>query len=148
MAQSNRRFQVTAAQRGTAFLPCPRRNLDLIFSQRFERTVDRDNTVSFHNLVVQIEPAEWRGTMAGCKVIVHQHLDETITLTIGKHSGGHYTAHGKLSIENRRKKAAEKTRGGKVRKWTFPPRLQIPHTMRDSHFTTAAVLVQILQGKS
>ena len=39
--------------------------------------------------------------------------------------------------------AVEKTHGGKVRKPTFPPRLEIPQTARDSHFptaTTAAVL--------
>src|ERR1022692_503100 len=78
IAEFNRKFQVPAPQRGTAFLPCPRKNLDLIFSQRFERTVDRDNTVSFHNLILQIEPTLWRGTMAGCKMIVNQHLDATI----------------------------------------------------------------------
>ncbi|MGA7317366.1 MAG: hypothetical protein WBX22_25735 [Silvibacterium sp.] len=54
-----------------------------LISQRFERTVDRDNAVSFHNLVMQIEPAEWRGTMAGCKGIIYQHLNATLTLTIG-----------------------------------------------------------------
>ena len=59
-----------------------RRNLDLIFSRQFERTVDRDNTVAFHNLILQIEPAEWRGAMAGCKVIIHQHLDATLILAI------------------------------------------------------------------
>jgi hypothetical protein len=96
VAEFNRKFQVQAAQRGTAFLPCPRRNLDLIFSQCSERTVDKDNTVSFRNPVLQIEPAEWGGTMAGCKVIVHQHLDETITLTIGAHRVGHYSGQGKL----------------------------------------------------
>jgi hypothetical protein len=41
VAEFNRKFKVPAPQRGTAFLSCPRRNLDLIFSQRFERTVDR-----------------------------------------------------------------------------------------------------------
>jgi len=33
----NRRFQVPAAQRGTAFIACPRRDLELIFSLQFER---------------------------------------------------------------------------------------------------------------
>ena len=37
--------------------------------------MNRDNTVSFQNLTLQIEPVRWRGTLAGCKVIVHQHLD-------------------------------------------------------------------------
>jgi len=140
VAEFNRKFQVPAAQRGTAFLPCPRRNLDLIFSQRFERTVDRDNTVSFHNLVMQIEPAEWRGTMAGCKVIIHQHLDATLTLTIGGHRVGHYSAQGKLltPLTKKQAMAMEKPRGGKVKKPTFPPHLQILHTTRDSHFPTAS----------
>src|ERR1035437_7902908 len=43
VAEFNRKFTVPSLQQGSAFLPCPRRNLDLIFSQRFERTVDRDN---------------------------------------------------------------------------------------------------------
>ena len=94
VAEFNRRFTVPAAQRGTAFLSCRHRNLEMIFTQRFERTVD--NTVSFHNLVMQIERAEWRPTLAGCKVIIHQHLDATLTLTIAGHRVGYYSAEGKL----------------------------------------------------
>ena len=140
MAEFNRRFTVPAAQRGTAFLPRPHRDLDMIFTQRFERTVDQDNTVSFYNVIMQIEPAVWRGTMAGCKVIIHQHLDQTLTLTIGRHRVGHYSAQGKLltPLTKKQVKAAEKTRGGKVKEPTFPPPLQIPQTARDSHFPTAS----------
>jgi hypothetical protein len=78
--------------------------------------------------------------MAGCKVIVHQHLDETITLTIATHRVGHYSGQGKLltPLTKKQVKAVEKTYGGKVKKTTFPPYLQIPHTTRDSHFTTAS----------
>jgi hypothetical protein len=32
------------------------------------------------------------------------------------------------------RRAVEKTRGGKVKKPTFPPRLEIPQTPRESHF--------------
>jgi hypothetical protein len=77
IAEFNRRFTVPAAQRGTAFISCRHRNLEMVFTQRFERTVDQDNTVRFHNLVMQIERAEWRPTLAGCKAIIHQHLDTT-----------------------------------------------------------------------
>jgi hypothetical protein len=38
-------------------------------------TVNRDNSVSFQNLQLQIERAHWRGTLAGCNVMVHQHLE-------------------------------------------------------------------------
>ena len=139
VAEFNRKFQVPAPQRGTAFLPCPRKNLDLIFSIQSERTVDKDNTVCFQNLVLQIESVGWRGTMAGCKVTVHQHLDATLTLTIRARRIGHYSAQGKLlmATASQPARAVEKTRGGKVKKPTLPPRLQIPQTARDSHFPTA-----------
>ena len=77
--------------------------------------------------------------MAGCKTTVNQHLDATITLTIGTRRVGHYNEQGELltTITKEQAEAVEKTRGGKVRKTTFPPRLQIPQTTRDSHFPTA-----------
>ncbi len=49
-----------------------------IFSLQFDRTVNRDNTVTFQNLTLQIEPVCWRGTRADCNGIVHQHLDRTL----------------------------------------------------------------------
>ena len=111
VAEFNRRFQVPAAQRGTAFIPCPRKQLDLVFSLQFERAVNKDNTVSFQNLALQIEPVRWRGTLAGCTVTVHQHLDGTLTLTHGPHRLGHYTAQGSPSTESHTQpaKAVEKT---------------------------------------
>ena len=143
IAEFNRRFTVPAAQRGTAFLSCRHRNLEMIFTQRFERTVD--NTVSFHNLVMQIERAEWLPTLAGCKVIIHQHLDTTLTLMIAGHRVGHYSAEGKLltPLTKKQIKAVEKTWRGKVQKQTFPLNLQIPHTTRDSHFPTASTTANL-----
>jgi hypothetical protein len=74
----------------------PRRSRDLerIFSLQFERRVNRDNTVSFQNLSLQIERVRWRATLAGCQVVVHQHLDGTLSLTHGPHCLGRYTAQG------------------------------------------------------
>ena len=140
IAEFNRRFTVPAAERGTAFISCRHRNLEMVFTQRFERTVDRDNTVRFRNLVMQIERAEWRPTLAGCKAIIHQHLDTTLTLMIAGHRVGHYSAEGKLltPLTKKQIKAVEKTLRGKVKQPTFPLNLQIPQTTRDSHFTTAS----------
>jgi hypothetical protein len=140
IAEFNRRFTVPAAQRGTAFISCRHRNLEMVFTQRFERTVDRDNTVRFHNLIMQIERAEWRPTLAGCKAIIHQHLDTTLTLMIAGHRVGHYSAEGKLltPLTKKQIKAVEKTLRGKVLKPTFPLNLKIPQTARDSHFPTAS----------
>src|SRR6266705_2560374 len=133
----NRSFQVRAAERGTAFLPRRSQHRDLIFSLQFERAVNRDNTVIFQQLSLQIEAVRWRATLAGCTVRVHQPLDGTLTLTHGPQRLGRYSAEGKLLLA---KMAAgtvvEKTRGGKVPTPTFPPRLEIPHSTRDSHFPT------------
>ena len=140
IAEFNQRFQVPPAQRGSAFVPCCRRkDLDLIFSLQFERTVNRDNTVSFQKLALQIERVSWRGSLAGCNVLVHQHLDGTLSLTHGPHRLDRYTAQGVAlaSTKNAAPGAVEKTLRGKVQKRTFPPRLEIPPTARDSHFPTA-----------
>lgn len=140
MAEFNRRFQVPAAQRGSAFVRRSSRDLDLIFALQFERTVNRDNTVSVQNLYLQIEPVRWRATLAGCTVIVHQHLDGTFTITHGPQRLGHYSAEG-VSLEKAKigaRGAVEKTQGGKVTKPTFPPCLEIPQNARDSHFPTAS----------
>ncbi len=141
IAEFNRRFQVAAAQPGSAFVPYRGTNEDLerIFSLHFERTVNRDNTVSFQNLRLQIEPVRWRGTLAGCAVTVHQHLDGTLSLSYGPHCLGRYDERGGAMVNAKLAagRAVEKPRGGKVKKPTFPPRLEIPQSARDSHFPTA-----------
>ena len=139
MAEFNRRFQVRTVQPGSAFVPRRSRDLDLIFALQFERTVNRDNTVSIQNLRLQIEAVRWRASLAGCSVTVHQHLDGTFSLTHGPHRLGRYSAQGADLAENKTgaRRAVEKPRGGKVQNPTFPPRLEIPQKARDSHFPTA-----------
>jgi hypothetical protein len=140
IAEFNRRFQVPATQRGSAFVRRSSKDLDLIFALQFERTVNRDNTVSVQNLRLQIEPVRWRATLAGCSVTVHQHLDGSFTITHGPQRLGHYSAEG-VSLEKEKigaRGAVEKTQGGKVQKPTFPPCLEIPQKARDSHFPTAS----------
>jgi hypothetical protein len=59
-----------------------------------ERVVARDNTVSFARLALQIERQRWRGTLAGCRVTVYEHLDGTLSLGYGAHEVGRYSADG------------------------------------------------------
>jgi transposase len=94
IAEFNRRFQVAPRQRGNAFVPCRSRDLERIFSLQFERNVNRDNTVSFQNLSLQIERVRWRATLAGGQVVVHQHLNGTLSLTHGPHCLGRYDSGG------------------------------------------------------
>ena len=140
IAEFNRRFQLAAPQRGTAFVPCRSRELERIFSLQCERAVNRDNTVSFRNLCLQLDRVGWRATLAGCQVTVHQHLDGTLSITHGPHLLGRYTAEGaaQSTAKMPARRAVEKPRGGKVINPTFPPRLEIPQSARDSHFPTAS----------
>ena len=139
VGEFNRRFQVAAAQRGNAFVPCRRRDLELVFSVQSERAVNRDNTVSFQNHALQLERVGWRATLAGCQVTVHQHLDGTLSLTHGPHVLGRFNAQGEPLAKaiTPTQRAVEKPLRGKVIKPTFPPSLEIPPTARDSHFPTA-----------
>jgi len=105
----NRRFSVKATERGTAFVPLRRKELDLVFSLQHERVVARDNTVSFANRVWQLERSKLRATLAGCRVTVHEHLDETISITFGPHLVGRYTADGQPAVEMTSPRKATRT---------------------------------------
>lgn len=105
----NRRFSVPAGQRGTAFVPVRRQDLDLVFSLQHERVAARDNTVSFANRIWQLERSKLRGTLAGCRVIVHEHLDQTLSITFGPHLVGHFTADGQPAMEMTPPRKATKT---------------------------------------
>jgi len=93
----NKRFKVKPEQAGSAFVPIQAHiNLDLIFSVKEERTVACDNTVTFERLVLQIEPSHLRISFAKCRVMVHRHLDQTLSITFGPHLLGRYDAHANL----------------------------------------------------
>ncbi len=95
IGEFNQKFTVTAADAGeTAFVPCNRLDLDCVFSIQTERTVNRDNTVKFKNMTLQIDKQDWRRSMEGCRVTVYQHSDETITIGFGPQQLGKYSATG------------------------------------------------------
>ena len=90
LSEFNQRFMVKASERGTALVPLKRKDLDLVFSLQHERVVAKDNTVSFANRSWQLERSKLRGTLAGCRVLLHEHLDGTFTITFGPHVVGRY----------------------------------------------------------
>jgi hypothetical protein len=102
------RFGVAASEQGTAFVPLKRKDLDLVFSLQHERVVARDNTVSFANKVWQLERSKLRATLAGCRVTIHQHLDDTVSITFGPHLIGRYAADGQ-TLTAQKKPAVEMT---------------------------------------
>jgi transposase len=90
IAEFNQRFRVAPIERGTAFVPLRRKDLDLVFSLQHERVVARDNTVSFANRIWQLERSKLRATLAGCRVTIHEHLDQTVSITFGPHLVGRF----------------------------------------------------------
>jgi hypothetical protein len=110
IAELNRRFAVAAAEAGSAFLPLRGQELEGIFALQHERVVNRDHTVEFAHRVLQIEKGSWRNTLAGCTVIVYEHLDGTLSVGYGPHVVGRFSAEGiALPEAGRRRKASDKT---------------------------------------
>ncbi len=99
IAAFNRRFAVPAAEDGTAFLPAPTR-LEQLWTIQHERTVSNANTVQFKRRTLQIGAPPLRCHFVRCRVIVHEHLDETLSITYGPHTIARFTADGEpLAVE-------------------------------------------------
>ena len=94
ISEINRKFGVEAAEKGHAFVPVRGSDLDRIFSVQTERVVAKDNTVRLANQVWQIERTSWRGTLAGCRVTICEHLDGRVTIVYGPHAVAQFTAQG------------------------------------------------------
>lgn len=95
LREFNRKFTVPATEAGTAFVPTERQDLDRVFALQQERVVNRDNTVSWANRILQIDKTSWRASLAGCRVIVYEHLDGTVSVGYGPHTVGRFNAEGK-----------------------------------------------------
>ena len=92
----NRKFTVESVEKDiSAFAPCTRTDLDRVFAIQTERTVNRDNTIAYNNMVLQIDKQSWRRTMQGCRVTVYQHLDGIITVGYGPQQVGRFAPDGR-----------------------------------------------------
>jgi len=114
IAEFNRKFSVAPAQEGNAFLAVHGKDLELVFSLQHERVVGKDNTIRIANLCLQIERTSWRNSLSGCRVKVHQHFDDTLTVLYAGRVVGRYSAEGTLLEEPVvSKKAVEKWKSTK-----------------------------------
>ncbi len=125
IAEFNRKFAVAAAEKGTAFRRCARRDLDWVFTVQTERVVAKDNTVAIGDRCWQLEQSRFRHTLAGCTVTIHEHLDRTVSVRWGPHVVGRFSENGR-PLSGRTTKQPKGC--GKV---------EISPTTRDSHFPTA-----------
>jgi transposase len=94
IGEFNAKFTTPAAEKGSAFRKCGRRDLDWIFSIQTERVVSKDNTVAIGDRWWQIEKCRWRHSLAGQTVTIHQHLNGTVSIRFGPHTVGRYTEDG------------------------------------------------------
>jgi transposase len=85
IAEFNHLFAVKAAERGTAFRGCMRKDLDWVFSVQTERVVNKDNTVAIKDRWWQIEKCRWRYSLEGQTVTIHEHLDGSVSIRYGPH---------------------------------------------------------------
>lgn len=88
IAEFNSKFAVKAAERGTAFRPSTRKDLDWVFSIQTERVVAKDNTVAIRDRWWQLDKTRWRHSLAGQTVVIHQHLDGRVSIRYGPHVVG------------------------------------------------------------
>lgn len=100
IAAFNAQFALKAAERGTAFRPCMRRDLDWVFSIQTERVVAKDNTVAIRDRWWPLDKTRWRHTLAGQTVTIHQHLDGTVSIRYGPHVVGRGNAGSVEAMEN------------------------------------------------
>jgi transposase len=91
-SEFNRRFQVEATSKGSAFVRTRRKDLGWVFSIQHERRVNADNTIALENRTLQIEKSRWRNTLAGCTVRVFELLDGSVVARFGPHEVGRWMA--------------------------------------------------------
>lgn len=101
----NRRFMVKPREQGSAFVPLTGADLENILCVHTERTVGRDNCVSYQGKKLQIPPDPTRLQYVRARVRIHHYIDGELAIFHGPRRLARYHANGDL-IEKPKKKAA------------------------------------------
>jgi len=128
----NRKFAVPAAQSGSAFVPITHSDLDRIFSIQHERVVAKDNTIQFANRVLQVPSTRFRSTLAGCRVTVYEHLNDTLSIGYGPHTVARFNASGEPVASAPTVRTSPHARSGRERRTVLRP-----NTLRPAGFAGA-----------
>ena len=145
IAVFNEKFKVEARESGTAFRRTSRSDLDWIFTLQTERVVAKDNTVAIADRSWQLEKSKFRGSLAGCTVTIHEHLNGNVSIRYGPHIVGRYQASGETLAAGPKKSPESRGKDGSVetvenhKPVSHGPHrpLEIPQPRRDFHFSTA-----------
>ncbi len=102
----NRRFAVRPRERGSAFTALTGVDLELVVSAQHERIVQKDNTVVFERLHLQLQASAERMHYARCPVLVHELVDDTLAVTFHGKLIGRFDRQGTpLALQYKRKVA-------------------------------------------
>lgn len=105
-ADFNRRFSVRPRERGSAFTALTGLDLELLVSAQHERIVQKDNTVVFGRLFLQLPPSPERIHYARCPVVVHELVDDTLAVIFQGKLIGRFDRQGTpLALQHKRKVA-------------------------------------------
>lgn len=101
--QFNERFRVKPLSTESAFIPYvnAHRGLDDILCLQEQRTVNKDNTVSYCNRTLQIQQDPTRFSFAKTKVNIHEYSDGTLAIFHGPRCLGRYDSQGQFLPQDR-----------------------------------------------
>jgi hypothetical protein len=86
----NRSFSVKPAEEGSAFIRLVGVDTRRIFSERHERKVNKDNTISYFNRVLQLPKNNRTTSWAHRKVEIRERLDGSLDVLAGKQLISHF----------------------------------------------------------
>jgi hypothetical protein len=129
IGEFNAQFRVPSQEKGTAFRRTSRTDLNWIFTVQTERVVAKDNTVAIGNRLWQIDQTQFRSTLAGSTLTIHEHLDESISIRYGPHVVGRYDSRGQKLAGPTQEKRRGKGGGHGIRRKPTAGFLRIPHSL-------------------
>lgn len=94
MPAFNDEFRVTAKAEGSAFVPWIDGNIDDVLCEKHERTVGKNNCVSFEGLALQIPKDEFRCHYVKAKVRIHRYVNGQLAIFHGPRKLASYDAKG------------------------------------------------------
>lgn len=92
----NVEFSVAAAEVGSGFVACRREDWTDVLCEQYERTVSKDNCVSFEGLTLQIPPSRHRLHFMKVRVRVHRYGDGSLAIFHGPRLLAQYDNRGQL----------------------------------------------------
>jgi hypothetical protein len=95
----NAEFSVPARENSSVFVKCISDNIEDILCERYDRTVNNDNCVSFNGMALQIPKDEYRYHYVKVKVRVHKYMDGKLAVFHGPRKLAVYDVEGKILDE-------------------------------------------------